>query len=94
MVEKKEVKKRSKKTRICPKCGLKVVIEIIYGLPSFEGFELAEAGKVILGGCVISEDSPRWHCKKCGHEFDNVLGENIKSGEQDLTNKNKIHARK
>ena len=46
----------------CPKCGAKAV-PIVYGFP---GPGLME---IHLGGCVVSEDMPWWHCKACGHEF-------------------------
>jgi len=26
-------------------------------------------GKIELGGCVIEEDAPDWHCKDCEVEF-------------------------
>ena len=53
----------------CPKCGSKKSVKIIYGMPSYELFELAEVGKVKLGGCVIIEDNPEYLCKDCEHEW-------------------------
>ena len=53
----------------CPKCGLKNSVKIVYGMPSYELFEEAEVGKVKLGGCVITEDSPEYCCKDCEHEW-------------------------
>lgn len=38
-------------------------------MPSYEAFEKQEEGKLVLGGCVIEDDSPDRHCKKCGHDF-------------------------
>ena len=50
----------------CPKCGTKAV-PIVYGLvgPS----EAYDCGEIHLGGCVVSDDGPGWHCNACGHEF-------------------------
>ena len=55
----------------CPKCGSTKVVQIQYGLPRFTP-ELKEAvrrGEVVLGGCVISADSPKWACRDCGNRF-------------------------
>ena len=54
--------------RTCPRCSGSAV-KIAYGLPSLEGFEAAERGDIELGGCVIFEDKPDWHCRACGNEW-------------------------
>ena len=41
---------------------------IVYGYP--EPSEAYDRGEIHLGGCVVSEHMPAWHCKACGHEFD------------------------
>ncbi len=45
----------------CPECG-QPGIPIVYGYPSGEMFEAAEAGRIALGGCIISEEMPTWSC--------------------------------
>ncbi|MDB5202802.1 MAG: hypothetical protein JWQ27_2211 [Ferruginibacter sp.] len=52
-------------TVVCPIC-LKsdMVIGIIYGKPGKEAIKLSEAGKLKLGGCVISDKSPHQFCKR------------------------------
>ena len=51
--------------KICPKCGSKDTVKILYGYPSGEGIMLEAAGKVKLGGCLIDiEYSPEYHCDK------------------------------
>jgi rubrerythrin len=52
----------------CPVCKGKV-LPIIYGLPTEEMGEKARNGEVILGGCIITEFSPSWHCPTCGTNF-------------------------
>ncbi|WPX08760.1 hypothetical protein [Anaerocellum danielii] len=54
---------------ICPKCGSKNVLEILYGYPDYKAFEEAEKGNIILGGCCISDNSPDFHCKDCNYEW-------------------------
>lgn len=31
--------------------------------------ERLDSGELILGGCDVSVDSPKWHCHDCGHEW-------------------------
>ena len=58
----------SRKPGKCPHCGGKVV-PIIYGDPAPEVMDSAERGKVILGGCCLSPDSPDYACSVCGQQF-------------------------
>lgn len=53
----------------CPKCGSNNVINIIYGMPSYELFLESEKGKVRLGGCEIIEGCSEYACKDCNHEW-------------------------
>lgn len=57
--------------KICPKCGSKDTVKILYGYPSGEGIMLEAAGKVKLGGCLIDiEYSPEYHCNNCENQWD------------------------
>ena len=56
-------------TTACPTCGSAAVVRIVYGLPGHEAFEAAERGELVLGGCVISSDSPLWACTACHAQF-------------------------
>lgn len=56
----------------CPNCGSKDTLKIIYGYPSYALFLEAEAGKVKLGGCCLSIDSPEYFCKICKHEWNRM----------------------
>lgn len=58
----------SQKT-ICPKCGSGTVLPIIYGYPDGEAVEAELKAEIKLGGCVIEEDNPDYHCSECGHEW-------------------------
>ncbi len=53
----------------CPACGAKNVVKICYGLPTYETFLEAQAGKIKLGGCIVEENSPEYFCKDCEHEW-------------------------
>ena len=54
---------------VCPKCSSKNIIPIVFGLPGPELEAEAMAGKVSLGGCIVSPDDPEWHCRDCKHEW-------------------------
>ena len=54
---------------ICPSCKAKEGVNIIYGMPSPELFEMAERNEVVLGGCVMTEDQPERRCLLCSHEW-------------------------
>jgi predicted RNA-binding Zn-ribbon protein involved in translation (DUF1610 family) len=61
------VHKESK--RQCPSCGSHEVVPILYGLLTPEAEEDVKAGKVALGGCIVSGRDPAWRCKECRHEW-------------------------
>ena len=41
----------------------------VYGFPSGEMFDLADAGKVILGGCGVGEYQPTHYCTVCQEQY-------------------------
>lgn len=49
-----------------PMCCGEPMRPIVYGMPGPELIESYERGDVALGGCVISEDRPRFECRQCG----------------------------
>ncbi len=59
----------SKNKQSCPKCQSKNVIPIMYGDPTLETLEKSAAGKLAIGGCCVNDQSPKWHCQDCEHEF-------------------------
>jgi hypothetical protein len=69
MVENKS-KAPKKRTTPCPKCGSTDVVPIEYGYPGQEMMDAAKRGLIELGGCCVSDDDPRKHCRACGEEFD------------------------
>ena len=63
-----EIKKIRKKN--CPLCGKKdMVIPIFYGYTSIVAMELWKKGKIKLGGCIICNNAPEFHCKRCKYDF-------------------------
>ena len=52
---------------VCRECG-QPGVAIAYGYPSAELVEAADAGRVVLGGCVVYEDMPMWSCA-AGHRW-------------------------
>ena len=56
-----------RKPRQCPACGSKLIAPILFGLPMFseELENKLAAGQIVLGGCCISDDDPKWECVDC-----------------------------
>ena len=57
----------------CPRCGKGDTIPIVYGLPSKETHEAALSGELELGGCEMSLEKPRRHCKHCHKDFGGIV---------------------
>ena len=59
---------RKGRPRVCPNCGSSRIADIQYGEPPASASLEAdiEAGRVVLGGCCLTEDSPRYCCLSCG----------------------------
>lgn len=51
----------------CPKCDSAKVVEILYGMPTQEVFEVADRGLVALGGCCVTGYEPSWQCLECNN---------------------------
>ena len=57
----------TRKPKKCPSCGSTRIADIMYGLPAFstELENNLNSGKIVLGGCCVSGDDPRWQCADC-----------------------------
>jgi ribosomal protein L37AE/L43A len=64
-------RKETRKKPPCPKCGSTNVVPICYGFPTPEALKEQKQGKIVLGGCCIDRDIPKWHCNDCEHEWSN-----------------------
>jgi hypothetical protein len=58
-----------RKPRKCPACGAENLVRIVYGMPSADLFEKAEAGLIALGGCCVTADDPSWRCMSCNTDI-------------------------
>ena len=61
----------SKKPSVCPVCRSKKIAEYMYGMPAYSEKlkkELDE-GKIILGGCCITDQDPSFACQECKTDF-------------------------
>lgn len=56
-----------KKPKRCPKCGSVQIASVLYGLPAFSQKleEDMKTGRIVLGGCCITDDDPKWQCIDC-----------------------------
>ena len=58
--------------RICPSCGSRNIAKIFYGYPMMDR-ELRrkmDNDEIKLGGCIITDNSPKYFCNDCEIEFD------------------------
>ena len=55
----------------CPACHSPRVAAIVYGLMEFtpELERDLEEGRIVLGGCEVTEESKRWECVDCCHSW-------------------------
>ena len=58
----------------CPKCG-KDLVNIIYGYPTPEGFDIEDKKIIYLGGCGMFDNNPKYHCYNCELDFSEDLSE-------------------
>jgi hypothetical protein len=56
----------TKKPDQCPKCGSLKVASILNGMPASRKIEKeVDEGRVVLGGCCVTDNSPTWKCLEC-----------------------------
>jgi hypothetical protein len=54
--------KTSRKPRKCPSCKqVGTIRTILYGMPLYP----VDESKFVLGGCVMDEINPKYHCVSC-----------------------------
>jgi len=61
--------KAKKKPDKCPECGSWRIAGILHGEPAYHSIERdLEAGRIVLGGCVITDNDPTWQCVGWGRQ--------------------------
>ncbi|MEA4826901.1 MAG: hypothetical protein VB130_09740 [Clostridium sp.] len=55
--------------KVCPQCGSKKYLEIVYGYPGPGLLEEVEQGKIIFGGCCVSDEAPEYACSDCNKQW-------------------------
>jgi hypothetical protein len=65
----------------CPKCNSESVIPILYGEPNDEGIAAAYRNELVLGGCIVDDGLPIWHCQDCGYNFGELNLDNEVKGD-------------
>ncbi len=64
---------KNNKNPKCPNCG-NILVEIVYGMPDVDCFKKSEKKEIYLGGCIISDNDPIYHCNKCNRNYyDNLV---------------------
>ena len=55
----------------CPYCGSRHTARILYGMPLMDEQmkRLLDEKIIVLGGCLMSDRNPDYHCNDCGRAF-------------------------
>ena len=62
----------------CNRCGSEEITEITYGLPAWITIDepvdariqsLIDERFIVLGGCCVRKDSPKYFCRSCKNKF-------------------------
>jgi hypothetical protein len=73
------------------------VATILYGLPAFtpELDRVLKTEEVVLGGCIVSGDAPRWQCARCEHRWGKLKQSMIypEPKQRELNDREKAHIR-
>jgi len=61
----------SPRPRACPECGSGPIARILYGMPSPDAKLMRDIdeGRIVLGGCCVTDNDPRWQCTACQYRF-------------------------
>ena len=60
--------RRRRRMKRCPECDTPRPATIMFGMPRMDAQleDDLEKGRIVLAGCVISDDDPEWQCLECG----------------------------
>ena len=55
----------------CPQCKSTSIAEIFWGFSSDSDFlqDEIKKKKIVLGGCLITDNDPQWECNSCHHRW-------------------------
>jgi hypothetical protein len=59
----------------CTHCGADEVVRVVRRLRDWEAGEAGKRGEIVLGGCCVSGDDPKWFCRDCGWAWNAHRGE-------------------
>ena len=65
------MEKQSSGSPVCPKCNSTNVAKYLWGLQLLDN-QLSrdiEEGRVILGGCTVCGEDPKFHCNDCKYDW-------------------------
>ena len=75
-----------KTSKFCPNCNSPRLAKILYGLPRFDDKldKDIKEGRVVLGGCCISDNDPDYKCMDCNALIFKDTGKFLFSEEEDF----------
>jgi len=62
----------------CPNCNSSSIAQIFWGYPADMDSlkEKLEKKEIVLGGCVVSGNDPKWECNDCNHRWNSENNSN------------------
>lgn len=75
-------RRNQRRPRRCRACGSKRIATILYGEPAMDEQvrREIEEGRLVIGGCCITDDDPMWQCSDCGTRVHRVGGTGARPG--------------
>jgi hypothetical protein len=69
----------------CPNCGKSWIAKIFWGYPAdMESMEESFKRKeIVLGGCLVTDNDPKWECNDCGHQWGQRKDDEVDSDNTD-----------
>jgi hypothetical protein len=65
--------RKRKRAPSCPRCkACEGVRELVYGEPDLDTQQQSAHDEIVLGGCCITGNDPKWDCRQCGHRWPGV----------------------
>jgi hypothetical protein len=55
----------------CPNCDKSWIAEILWGYPpKMDSMDEAlEKKEIVLGGCIVTDNDPKWKCNNCNYKW-------------------------
>lgn len=62
----------------CPQCNSSSIAKILWGYPADMDSlkESLEKKEIVLGGCIVTENDPKYECNECNYQWNETKTKN------------------